>query len=512
MIPPEPRLPDARPLIEQGRYFVVHAPRQTGKTTALMALAEELTERGRHIALLVSCERAEAAGNDYAAAELQLLDALRREAEVGRRMPTEWLPPNPWPDAEPGSRLFNALQDWALKCPLPLVLFFDEIDALRGQSLTSVLRQLRDGFRARSHAFPSSIVLCGLRDVRDYRAASGADPERIGTASPFNVKVASLRIANFTRDQVTELYLQHTAETGQEFTPEALDLGWEYSQGQPWLANALPYEIINRMCVQPPEPITAEHLQTARERLVLARETHLDSLVARLKEPRVRKFVEPLIAGDLVASDLTYDDDLSYVRDLGLIAQDPPLAIANPIYKEIIIRELGARARDSVLAEPRSFVLPDGRLDFRMVLEEFAGWWRQHGEFLVKGEVYHEVAPQLIIMAFLTRIVNGGGFVDCEYGVGRGRVDILVRKPYTDGNGKRAVQREAVEVKVRRAKSGDPLQEGLVQLDGYLDRLGLDTGTLVIFDRRPSAVKKHPDPKFSSERTPAGREVILLRA
>jgi hypothetical protein len=57
-----------------------------------------------------------------------------------------------------------------------------------------------------------------------------------------------------------------------------------------------------------------------------------------------------------------------------------------------------------VLADPRSFVLPDGRLDFRLMLEEFAAWWRQYGEFLVKGEVYHEVAPQLIFMAFLARL------------------------------------------------------------------------------------------------------------
>ena len=160
---------------------------------------------------------------------------------------------------------------------------------------------------------------------------------------------------------------------------------------------------------------------------------------------------------------------------------------------------------------PHGFVLPDGRLDFRLVLEEFAAWWKQYGEFLVKGEVYHEVAPQLIFMAFLTRIVNGGGFVDCEYGVGRGRGDVLVRKPYTDTGGRRAVQREAVEIKVRRARGGDPLKEGLAQLDGYLERLGLDTGTLLIFDRRPSAVKRAPDPRFGQEHTPAGRTITLLR-
>jgi hypothetical protein len=109
------------------------------------------------------------------------------------------------------------------QCPLPIVLIFDEIDSMRGQSLISVLRQLRDGFRNRPHSFPASVVLCGLRDVRDYRAAAGRNPERLGMSSPFNIAVESLRISDFTRDQVAEPYGQHTADTGQEFTPEAVD-------------------------------------------------------------------------------------------------------------------------------------------------------------------------------------------------------------------------------------------------------------------------------------------------
>lgn len=83
----------------------------------------------------------------------------------------------------------------------------------------------------------------------------------------------------------------------------------------------------------------------------------------------------------------------------------------------------------------------------------------------------------------LTRIVNGGGFVDTEYGVGRGRMDLLARMPYTDATGKRAVQREAVGLKVWHPGAPDPLTQGLAQLDGYLDRLSLSTGALVIFDR-----------------------------
>jgi hypothetical protein len=279
-----------------------------------------------------------------------------------------------------GSRLRDSLTAWARVCPRPLVLFFDEIDAVRGKALLNVLSQLRDGYTARDETpFLASAVLCGLRDVRGYRIAEGKDPDRIGSNSPFNVMVKSLRIGDFTREQVTELYWQHTSDTQQEFTPEALDLAFEYSGGQPWLANAIAWEITGEMRVPLSEPVTAAHVDEAKERLIQARATHLDSLAARLNEDRVRKFVEPLIAGELFEADPAYDDDLSYVRDLGLIGRGDPPAIANPIYREVIVRVLGGCARGLVLADPRSFVLSDGRLDFRMVLDEFAAWWRQYG-------------------------------------------------------------------------------------------------------------------------------------
>jgi len=407
MLPPEPRLPGARGLIDRGLYFVVHAPRQTGKTTTLGALARDLTAEGRHVALLFSCETAKVTGDDYGAAGRAILGRIAAEARKQRLAP-ELMPPSPWPDAPPEELLSAGLEAWALTCPLPLVLFFDEVDALRGQSLYSVLAQLRDGFRSRPDAFPASVALCGLRDVRDYRVAAGRDPDRIGSSSPFNVSAKSLRIDDFTPAQVTELYWQHTAQTGQEFTPEAVDLAIEYSQGQPWLANAIAAEITLEMRVPVAEPITAGHVDEAKERLILARQTHLDSLVARLGEPRVRKVVEPLLAGTLPVQDLEYNDDVAYVRDLGLIAPKNPIRIANPIYKEVIVRVLTEGIQSVITAEPRSYLLPDGRLDFGKILAEFADWWRLNGEFLISGDTYHEVAPQLIFMAYLQRVVNGG--------------------------------------------------------------------------------------------------------
>jgi hypothetical protein len=508
MLPAEARLPEARSLIDRSEYFVVHAPRQTGKTTTLSSLARSLTAEGRQVALLFSCESAQVAEDDYGMAELQVLDAIRHAAQ-DERLPAAVMPPDSWPDAPPGRRIVAALQDWAVTCPLPLVLFFDEIDALRGQSLVSVLRQLRDGFRSRAQAFPATIALCGLRDVRDYKAAAGGDPSRLGTASPFNIAVDSLRIGDFTADEVATLYKQHTAETAQEFTPEAIKRAFALSQGQPWLVNALAREVIDKMRVESPTPITAENIETAKERLILARATHLDSLVSKLAEPRVRRVIEPLVAGTLPDNvDDVYQDDVSYVRDLGLIGRGKFIEVANPIYREVIMRVLGANFDGFISAEPHRFVLPDGRLDFRLLIEKFAEFWVSDGEILAETRYYSEAAAQLVFTAFLQRVVNGGGTVDREYGIGRGRIDLLIRKPYGGG----LVQREAVELKVWHPHKADPLPQGLSQLDGYLDRLGLDAGTLIIFDRRPDVAPVTERTVLTETTSPAGHAITLLRA
>jgi hypothetical protein len=374
-----------------------------------------------------------------------------------------------------------------------------------------VLRQLRAGFPKRPEAFPASVILCGLRDVRDYKAASGGDPERLGTASPFNIKLESLRLGDFDPEEVRELYAQHTADTGQPFTEQGLARAFELTAGQPWLVNALAREIVEKMAVPAREPVTVEHVEVAKERLILARATHLDSLVARLHEPRLRRVLEPLLAGTLAGGGDSYQDDLRYARDLGLCAADNPVRVANPIYHEVIARVLAGDAEPKVLAEPRSFVRPDGRLDFERLLREFADFWREHGEVLAAGMSYHEVAPQLVLMAFLQRVINGGGYVDREYGVGRGRMDLLVRWPFLEG-GQRHWQRHALELKIWREGAEDPLARGLAQLDGYLERLGLEEGVLVIFDRRPEVGDLEQRTRFEQARTPSGCPVTVLRA
>lgn len=219
MLPPERRLPEVRALIERGHYFVVHAPRQSGKTTCFQALARALTAEGRYAALLTTCETGQTLGPDPDGAIAAVLDTLRQDADES--LPEELRPPDTDPALPFRSRLRDLLVRWARKSPRPVVLFLDEIDSLLDEALLSVLRQLRSGYGARPEGFPHSVTLIGLRDVRDYSLKLRPAPQSLGTSSPFNIKVESLTLRNFTVDEVAELYEQHTADTGQPFTPEA---------------------------------------------------------------------------------------------------------------------------------------------------------------------------------------------------------------------------------------------------------------------------------------------------
>ncbi|GMU41973.1 MAG: hypothetical protein AMXMBFR23_28390 [Chloroflexota bacterium] len=504
MLPPLDRIPEARGLVDRGAYFVIHAPRQSGKTTSLRALAAALTAEGRYAALAFSCETAAMVGDDYAAAQ----QAILHQIGVGARLdlPRELRPPALPLSTPPNGLLTDALVEWSLACPRPLVLLFDEIDAVRGDSLRSVLSQLRAGFVARGRGFPWSVVLCGMRDVSDYRTAAGADPDHIGLSSPFNVKSKTLSLGRFSRSEVAALYAQHTADTGQPFVDGAIDRALELTGGQPWLVNALAREVVEEIGVPPAEPIAAAHCEEAKERLILARQTHLDSLVARLQEPRVRRIVAPLLSGDALGGD-EYDDDAAFVRDLGLVT-DKPLRIANPIYREVIVRVLAGAADDNIRLPDRAWAQADGRLDLRALLDAFADFWREQGAALAPRMPYHEVAAQLVLSAWLQRVVNGGGFVDREYGVGMKRIDVLVRWPLGGG-----WQREALELKMRRAGEADPTPEGLRQIEGHLTSLGLQHGWLVVFDRRPDAPPVAERTRFEEGQTPTlGLAVSILHA
>ena len=500
MLPASERLPELENLIAQENYFVIHAPRQTGKSTAMINLAKELTESGQYMAVMLSVEVGAAFPHDPQLAQNSILNSWWNQVRF-LQLPL----PNPSQiQQETGVSqldLQTVLQAWSMASALPLIIFVDEIDALSDETLISVLRQFRSGYPNRPKGFPQSLALIGMRDVRDYKYASGGS-NHLQSSSPFNIKVQSFTLSNFTLEDVRNLYQQHTEASGQIFTPEAVDLSFHLTQGQPWLVNAIAKEIVEYIVKDPNTLITAELVNQAKEILIKRQDTHLDSLAERLREDRVRIIVEPILSGQELVN--TPEDDLRYVLDLGLCNRDSRggIQIANPIYREVIPKVLASITIASLTSIAPTWLDNDGNLNAQALLDSFILFWRQHGEPLFGSTPYPEIAPHIVLMAFLHRVVNGGGTLEREYAIGSGKMDICLRY------GKLTL---AMELKVWRDRRPDPLKEGLPQLDKYLSGLNLDTGWLVIFDRRSGL------PPISDRTTteivisPAGREIIVIR-
>ncbi|UJL32432.1 ATP-binding protein [Cylindrospermopsis raciborskii Cr2010] len=496
MLSPTGRLPQLKALIDGRNYFIIHAPRQVGKTTAMIALAQELTDSGEYTAVMLSVEVGSVFPDEPERAERAILGSWQDAIDI-------WLPQDLHPPFDPERRenIGAFLKSWAKSSPRPLVVFIDEIDSLQNQTLISVLRQLRDGFPRRPQGFPHSVGLIGMRDVRDYKVKSGGS-ERLNTSSPFNIKAESLTLSNFSFTDIQNLYEQHTTATGQVFTLGAVQQAYYLTDGQPWLVNALARQATQVLVQDVNQPITAEMINQAKEILIQRQDTHLDSLAERLREERVKTIIEPILAGEDLPD--VPPDDIRYVLDLGLCRdQGQGLEIANPIYKEVLPLVLSYTTRVSIGAIEPLWLNEQGELLPDKLLHAFLEFWRQHGEPLLKSAPYHEIAPHLVLMAFLHRVVNGGGTLEREYAIGSGRMDICLRY------GKVVM---GMELKLWRERKSDPLIKGLTQLDKYLDGLGLDTGWLVIFDRRPGLPPMGE--RISTEKviSPRGRTITLIRS
>ena len=485
-LPPLSRLDmeDVLSLIAQKKYFLLHAPRQTGKTTCLLALADYLNARSEYYAVYANIEAAQAARENVAMGIGAAVTYIAHSAAQQIRDPhAVAIMHNVLATEDPLTQLGIFLARWCEGLDRPLVLLLDEVDSLVGDTLISLLRQLRAGYPNRPGQFPQTVMLCGVRDIQDYRIQSSEGKGVITGGSAFNIKAESLRLGDFDEGEVRTLLHEHTAETGQVFSAEALALIWELTQGQPWLVNALAYEVTWRMKEGRDRslPITAEAVQTARENLILRRVTHLDQLADKLAEPRVRRVIEPMLRGAELGDALT--NDVKYCIDLGLVRRGSQgIEIANPIYREVIPRELTvmAQLRFETSEQRAWYILPDGRLDLPKLLANFQQFFREHSAAWLQGMDYKEAGPQLLLQAFLQRIINGGGRVDREYGLGRRRTDLFIVWPHAAG-----VQRSVIEIKLLYSNLEQTIADGLEQTWAYADACGADEAHLVIFDRTP---------------------------
>jgi hypothetical protein len=378
MIDAATRLQGVEELVDSKQYFVIHAARQSGKTTYLQDLAQRLNVGGRYYALYCSLEGAQGVidpKEGIVSIVLKIKNQLRlsnipRKAEFAKEA-----------DYSDYTNVLN--MELTLFCMLldkPLVILFDEADCLSEGTLISFLRQLRSGYNDRSATpFVHSVALVGMRNIRDYKAQIRPDSQSLGSASPFNIVTKTYTLQNFTQEEIVQLYRQHTGDTGQVFEEDAIERVWEQTQGQPWLVNAIAREVIVEILQSDyTQPVTAELVNRAIQNIILNRPTHIDSLLERLKEERVRRIIEPVILGEeFIPRD---SDDFLYTCDLGLIrVVNSVVEPANPIYGEVIIRKLSSGMQEALRNPKYPYQLPrylkDGRIDMDFLMRDFQKFW-----------------------------------------------------------------------------------------------------------------------------------------
>jgi len=473
MIPSELRCRGIAELIEQEQYFVIHAARQSGKTTLLLDLVKRLNDEGKYYALYCSLESVQRIDDPK-----EGIPAIVRELgnEIQIHGSLRKLPFAETADYDDFTGVLRmSLSRFCESLNKPLVILFDETDCLSNGTLIAFLRQLRYGYINRSRVpFVHSAGLIGMRNIRDYKGRIREDRETLGSASPFNIVTESLTLHNFTEEEVGQLYARHTQETGQIFSPEVIRTVYYYTQGQPWLVNAVAREIIVKILGNDVRQIILKaHVEEAVETIIQRRDTHIDSLLERLKEERVKKIIEPVITGEeKVFSPL--DDDLQFVLDLGLVKREKgQITPSNPVYAEVMVRYLGmADAVDHEKYRLTVYAEKDV-LNMKKLLTDFQNFWRENSAIWEEKFFYKEAAPHLILTAFLQRIVNTGGRIDREMATGRKRIDLCIH--YQN-------HRYPVEIKIRRDIK--TYEEGKKQLADYMDMIGCDKGWLVVFDRR----------------------------
>jgi hypothetical protein len=509
MLPVLPRQHDVEDMIKGEYYFVLHAPRQSGKTTFLKALTDKINSEGNFYAL--TCSLMGLRGiQDINLALITIIENLNLymvSSQVKTIKEKAFLYDNLPGINKPSIALSLFLKHLCEDLDKDLVVFFDEADCLSGPGLLSFLAQIRNSYQMRTepgNKFPRSMALVGMRDIKDYQAnEDGAEPKG-PPPSPFNIKKDALTLPNFTQGEIGILYRQHTEACGQVFEDRAIERAWYWSEGQPWLVNALAYDaVVSILKNSFSQLVSVEVIDEAAENLIKRRDVHIDSLLARLKEPRVARVMNGVIAGASL-KESQYNEDRRYCLDLGLVALDGEnnLRPANAIYQEVISRTLTDSVQALLDKKIELIYWNDGKIVFvSAILRKFQEFWRENAftfplrinepkiqsfkekiddlpnknlllEILdLVSKRYDEAAYAIILMAFLQRVVNGGALVHRQFAEGRGAVDLSVS--FKD-------RKYLIECKIKGHKSEE---NSLDQLAGYLDSAGEKEGWLVIFDR-----------------------------
>lgn len=472
--------------IKEGRYIVLFAPRQTGKTTFFRLALDTLTsESATYFPIQLNFE----AYINLSASEFYetLCKRIVKETEnvfVKR-------------EQMPSHNLTRFLENAKITNHISMMEFFeqfsgivnndlgdqrvvviiDEFDGIPQVVLGDFLHSLRNIYLSDEMRCPHSVGIVGVKSIAQLNYDR--------SVSPFNIQ-DEFYLPNFTHQQVQELLAQYTEETGQPFSPEVIEALHKQTAGQPFLVNRFAQILTEELDILKNELITMEHFSKAHAKLLRERNTNIDHLITNIRrDRRFETLLMKIASYDNGIEFNLYSELINELATYGVITEgtDNMCQIVNPIYQQCIIQAFqpivngleGNYFPENTDTEFTDFLTTDGKLEMMPLLNNFQEFIARAGyKILDVPDAPKEFVGQYLFYAYLDQFVRiAHGLMYLEVQTGRGRIDLLILH-----NSKKYIIETKIWESERRYKAGKR------QLATYLKLEGAVEGYYVVFDHR----------------------------
>ncbi len=481
--------------VKEGRYIVIFAPRQTGKTTFFQRAVATLNAEDLsyfpiqlNFEIYVDCDRSEF----YEFLTKQICKEIDRVFQSRGEEPDEalrlFLDNAQMTNHLSMMEFFEQLQrflkyedNWQ-----KVILIIDEFDGIPTSALQGFLHAFRHTYI--THATlqcPHSLGIVGVKSITQL------DYDR--SVSPFNIQ-DDFALSNFTLVQVQELFKQYTDETEQTFDPEVIESIHKQTGGQPFLVNRFAQILTEEIDIPITEPITMSHFSQAHGQLLDERNTNLTHLTTNIRRnPRFEIFLMRIVLNEEGVSFTLRNELINELATYGVLTRgaDRMCDIANPIYLHCILQAfkplVNGLERDYFPEDVIGFhfLTDSGLILMERLLDNFRDFIVRVGfRILQVPDTPQEFIGQHLLFAYLDQFVTSvNGVMYMEVPTGRGRMDLIIFHNQS---------KYVIETKIWRSERH--YAEGKQQLAAYLSTEGVAEGYYVVFDHR-----EVPEPRTETE-------------
>ena len=487
--------------VKSGKYIVLFAPRQTGKTTFFRLALEVLTEVDPtyfpiqlDFQIMRNASPVTFYEHFHYMIHTHIKYVFQKRGGVPSETLTQFLENTRLTDHlsmvkffENLANLLNSDSHEGVPAFKRVVLLIDEFDGIPKTVVSDFLYALRQIYLSDEMHCPYSVGIVGVKSITQL------DYDR--SISPFNIQ-DEFRLPNFTLEQVTELFDQYTDEVGQAFAPEVIAVLHKQTAGQPFLVNRCAQILTEELDIPKTETITTVDFAKAHRRLLGERNTNLDHLRTNVR--RDRRFEKLLLQIASYESGVLFNPDDALMNELvtyGVIAEGPDgmCEIVNPIYQHRILQIFKPtfNGLENVYFPEESgenfidYLTPEGELEMESLLDNFQAFIARAGfRILQVPDTPQEYVGQHLLYAYLDHFVHiVGANMFLEVQTGRGRIDLLIvhnQRTYI------------VETKIWEGVRY--YQAGKKQLAAYLKLAAAVEGYYVVFDHR-----QNPEARVETE-------------